>query len=80
LSCYGCGAKWHIYVGFTGLKWAELDLEGEDGEGVELLGKRLSKKDWHKMAQSAQETNCLKQIKKPNEKQPSKSKKLKKKK
>jgi hypothetical protein len=56
LSCYGCVAKWHLYIGLTGLKWAKLELEDEDGKGVELLGKRLNKKDWRKMAQNAQET------------------------
>ena len=30
LSCESCGAKWHIYVGLTGLKWAELDVEADD--------------------------------------------------
>ena len=56
LSCYGCGAKWHLHIGLTGLKWAELELEDEDGKGLELLGKRVKKKDWRKMAQNAQET------------------------
>jgi mRNA-degrading endonuclease RelE of RelBE toxin-antitoxin system len=80
LSCYECGAKWHLHIGLTGLKWAELDLEDEDGKGVELLGKRLNKKDWRKMAQNAQETTTPKPREKPNEKQPGKRKKLKKKK
>jgi len=80
LSCYGCGAKWHLYIGLTGLKWAELELEDEDGKGVDLLGKKLNKKDWRKMAQNAQETTRPTPRKKPNEKQPDKSKKLKKKK
>jgi hypothetical protein len=57
-----------------------LDLEDEDGKGVELLGKKLNKKDWQKMAQNAQETNSLKPKEKPNEKQPGKKKKSKKKK
>jgi len=52
LSCCGCGAKWHLYIGLTGLKWAELDLEGEEGKGAELLGKRLNKSEWQKMAQN----------------------------
>jgi mRNA-degrading endonuclease RelE of RelBE toxin-antitoxin system len=80
LSCYGCGAKWHLYIGLTGLKWAELELEDEDGKGVELLGKKLNKKDWRKMAQNAQDTTRPTPTKKPNEKQPDKSKKIKKKK
>ena len=52
LSCYGCGAKWHLYLGLTGLKWAELDLESENGKGAELLGKKLDKNEWLKMAQN----------------------------
>jgi mRNA-degrading endonuclease RelE of RelBE toxin-antitoxin system len=56
LSCYGCGAKWHLFIGLTGLKWAELDLESEDAKGVELLGKKLNKNDWLKMAQNVQDT------------------------
>jgi hypothetical protein len=80
LSCYECGAKWHLHMGITGFKWAELQLESEDGKGVELLGKKVNKKDWRKMAQNAQETTTLKPREKPNEKQPDKRKKLKKKK
>jgi len=53
LSCQGCGAKWHIYVGLTGLKWAELDVEADDGKGKELLGRRLEKDEWRKMAHEA---------------------------
>ena len=52
LSCYGCGAKWHLNIGIAGLKWAELDLESEDSKGVELLGKKLSKNVWLRMAQN----------------------------
>jgi mRNA-degrading endonuclease RelE of RelBE toxin-antitoxin system len=52
LACYGCGAKWHLHIGLTGLKWAELDLESEDAKGVELLGKKLNKNYWLKMAQN----------------------------
>jgi mRNA-degrading endonuclease RelE of RelBE toxin-antitoxin system len=55
LSCYGCGAKWHLYIGITGLKWAELDLESEEANGAELLGKKLDKNEWLKMAQSVLE-------------------------
>jgi hypothetical protein len=50
LSCGKCGAKWHIYVGLMGLKWAELDVEADDGIGKELLGRRLDKNEWRKMA------------------------------
>lgn len=38
------------------MKWAELDLEGEDGKGVELLRKRIDKNEWRKMAQNARNT------------------------
>jgi hypothetical protein len=80
LSCYECGAKWHLHMGITGFKWAELQLESEDGKGAELLGKKVNKKAWRKIAQNAQETTTLKPREKPNEKQPDKRKKLKKKK
>jgi mRNA-degrading endonuclease RelE of RelBE toxin-antitoxin system len=63
LSCYGCGAKWHLYIGLTGLKWAELDLESEDAKGAELLGKKLDKNEWLKMAQSILEKKCASQEK-----------------
>jgi Zn finger protein HypA/HybF involved in hydrogenase expression len=53
LSCESCGARWHIYVGLTGLKWAELDVEADDGKGKELLGKRLDRREWQRMAQNA---------------------------
>ncbi len=56
LSCYGCGAKWHLNIGITGLKWAKLDLESEDSKGLELLGKKLSKNVWLKMAQNVRDT------------------------
>jgi hypothetical protein len=60
LSCYGCGAKWHLHMGVTGLKWAELELESEDGKGVELLGKKLNRNYWLKMAQNLQDNNKTK--------------------
>jgi len=46
LSCLNCGARWHIYVGGfwnASLRWAELEMEADDGRGKELLGKRLEK-------------------------------------
>ena len=70
LSCYGCGAKWHLYIGITGLKWAELALESENAKGVELLGKKLNKNYWLKMAQSVQHTTGLKPRNRSKEKQP----------
>lgn len=56
LSCEGCGAKWHLYIGVTGLKWAELDLPSENGKGNELLGKRLKKEYWAKLCQDVRKT------------------------
>jgi hypothetical protein len=53
LSCQGCGAAWHLYVGLTGLKWAELNLASENGAGKSLLNKRLKKEEWLKLAQNA---------------------------
>jgi len=59
LSCESCGARWHIYVGLTGLKWAELEIEAEDGKGQELLGKRLDKNEWRRMAQTARKARAI---------------------
>ena len=50
LSCKNCGARWHLYIGLRGLKWAELDLEAIDGKGKEFLGRRLAGDDWRKIA------------------------------
>jgi hypothetical protein len=57
LACEICGAKWHLYLGITGLSWAELELAAKDGRGVELLGKRLKKTEWKGMAQNVRRTN-----------------------
>lgn len=56
LSCESCGARWHLYVGLSGLKWAELDVEADDGRGRELLGKRFTKDELRVMAQDARKT------------------------
>lgn len=56
LACESCGARWHLHVGLTGLKWAELDVEADDGKGRELLGKRFDKNELRKMAQDARKT------------------------
>ena len=58
MTCGDCGANWHIYVGLTGLKWAELELEGKKGKGAGLLGKKLDKKEWRKMAQNARKNTA----------------------
>jgi len=53
LSCLNCGARWHIYVGgFWGasLRWAELEMEADDGRGKEILGKRLEKDELLELA------------------------------
>jgi hypothetical protein len=52
LTCENCGARWHLYIGLTGFKWAELDIEAKDGRGLQLLGKRLDKDEWRRMAPS----------------------------
>ena len=56
LTCEDCGAKWHLYVGLTGLKWAELEIESKNGKGLELLGKRLQKDEWRRMALEIRKT------------------------
>jgi len=56
LTCENCGAKWHLYVGLTGFKWAELDIESKNGKGLELLGKRLDKNEWREMAHRIRRT------------------------
>lgn len=56
LTCENCGAKWHLYVGLRGFRWAELDVESKDGKGLELLGKRLDKDEWRKMAHEIRKT------------------------
>jgi hypothetical protein len=48
-----CGAAWHLYLGLLGLKWAELELEAENGKGNELLGKRIKNDDIRKLSQKA---------------------------
>lgn len=53
LSCDSCGAKWHLYVGLSGFKWAELELCARDGKGRELFGKRFNKEECKIMAQNA---------------------------
>jgi hypothetical protein len=79
LSCYECGAKWHLHIGLTGFKWAKLELESEDGKGEELLGKKLKNKDLRKMAQNAQETTEPEAKKEPKKKKRGKKKKSEKK-
>jgi hypothetical protein len=65
VSCKGCGAKWHLYIGITGFRWAELETQPEDGTGAELLGKRIRKNDWRKMAEKARTHPRAQRIRKP---------------
>jgi hypothetical protein len=51
ISCNDCKATWHVHIGLTGFKWAELDVPASDGQGTELLGKRFGQKDILKLAQ-----------------------------
>ena len=52
ISCENCGARWHIYFGHVlgHLKWAELELEADDGRGEELLGQKVEANKWREMA------------------------------
>ena len=56
LTCEDCGAKWHLYIGLRGFRWAELEIESQDKKGLELLGKRLPKDEWRKMAHGIRKT------------------------
>jgi len=56
LTCENCGAQWHLHIGLRGFRWAELDVESKDGKGLELLGKRLEKDEWRKMALEIRKT------------------------
>ncbi|MCM8819817.1 MAG: hypothetical protein NC925_03370 [Candidatus Omnitrophica bacterium] len=51
LSCKRCVATWHLYIGVTGLKWAELTFPTRGGYGRHLLNQRLDSKYWKKMCQ-----------------------------
>lgn len=53
ISCENCRARWHIYIGFSGFKWAELDIKAKNGKGAELLGKRLNGDEWLRIAKKA---------------------------
>lgn len=56
LSCENCRARWHVHFGFWGFKWAQLDIKANDGRGAELLGKRLSGDEWHRMAEKVSQS------------------------
>ena len=49
LLCLGCGAKWHIFFGFSSFKHAVLENEASDGRGRELVGKKIDNFTWAKM-------------------------------
>jgi formate dehydrogenase maturation protein FdhE len=53
LHCDVCGAKWHVHMGLSGFKWAELELAAKDGKGQELLGKHYDKNEIKQLAQTA---------------------------
>lgn len=56
LTCENCKAKWHLYVGVRGFRWAELDIESKNGKGLKMLGKRLNKEEWRRMAYEIRKT------------------------
>lgn len=51
LMCNSCKAVWHVHIGLTGLKWAELDLNSQDGRGREFFGKRFNSEEIRRLAQ-----------------------------
>ncbi len=61
LSCYACGAKWHLYLkSFSAtLSWAKLELCSADGKGRELLRKKINKEEWKKMALDARANHMM---------------------
>lgn len=56
ISCTACGAKWHIGIGKNvnwnagKVNWAELEIDGIDKKGAQLLGKREKPEFWQHMA------------------------------
>ncbi len=57
LSCESCKAQWHLIIGISGLKWAELEHAPENGEGKVYLGKRYEKGQWQKLAEKLMKAN-----------------------
>ncbi|MCX8181488.1 MAG: hypothetical protein N3D12_00005 [Candidatus Methanomethyliaceae archaeon] len=49
LTCKRCAATWHLYIGITGLKWAELTLPTRGGYGRHLLNQKIDCKYWKEM-------------------------------
>jgi len=59
LTCLNCGDRWHIYVGgfwAFSLRWAELEMEADDGREKEFLGKRLEKDELRRLALEKRKT------------------------
>ncbi|MEM3580932.1 MAG: hypothetical protein QXQ64_06695 [Candidatus Bathyarchaeia archaeon] len=52
LSCKKCGARWHLYIGITGLKWAKLKVPAKEGYGQSLLRKKILSKYWKILCKS----------------------------
>lgn len=48
--CSNCAAKWHIYLGISGLKWAKLENVNVDGKGKELLRQEYPPEFWQRTA------------------------------
>lgn len=53
LTCKDCDCMWHLNIGLFGFKRAELDVQGKNGLGSELVGRRLKGKEIKKLAQEA---------------------------
>jgi hypothetical protein len=54
--CSECGAKWHLYVGLTGFKWAKLENVNISGKGTELLNKEYNPEYWQRLALMGRKT------------------------
>jgi RNA polymerase subunit RPABC4/transcription elongation factor Spt4 len=50
MFCENCGARWHLFFSLSAFRWAELEVEADDGKGRELVRRRLTKDEWQRMA------------------------------
>lgn len=57
ITCDSCKATWHVYIGLSGFKWAELDLPSKEGKGQEFIGKKFSNNEIRKLAQESRMSN-----------------------
>jgi|Deesub1362A_J573_1020465.scaffolds.fasta_scaffold02656_7 hypothetical protein len=48
--CSECGAKWHLYFGLRGFKWAKLENINIHGKGSEFLNKEYQPEFWQRLA------------------------------